>query len=74
MSFNLDVTGKLCEPGNVDEFITTIMELLSHDSLRWQMSMEGRKYAMSQRWDLILDRLLSSYQEVIQKEVSEKYA
>ena len=46
-----DVTGKLCEPGNVDEFITTIMELLSHDSLRWQMSMEGRKYAMSQRWD-----------------------
>ena len=69
-----DVTGKLCEPGNVDEFITAIMELLSHDSLRWQMSMEGRKYAMSQRWDLILDRLLSSYREVIQKEVSEKYA
>ena len=69
-----EITGKLCEPGNVDEFTTTIVDLLSHDSLRWQMSMEGRKYAMSQRWDLILDRLLSSYQEVIQKEVSEKYA
>ena len=69
-----NITGKLCEPGNVDEFTTMIVELLSHDSLRWQMSMEGRKYAMSQRWDLILDRLLSSYQEVIQKEVSEKYA
>lgn len=38
------------------------------------MSMEGRKYAMSQRCDLILDCLLSSYQEVIQKEASEKYA
>ena len=69
-----DVTGRLCEPGDVDEFVTTIIELLSHDSRRWQMSMEGRKYAMSQRWDLILDRLLSSYREIIQKEVSEKYA
>ena len=68
------VTGFLCEPGNDQEFASSIDKLLSHDSLRWQMGSEGRQYALTQRWDQIFEDLLAQYQEVIKKQSSRKYA
>ena len=68
------VTGNLCEPGDSQEFTNAIVHLLSHDSLRWQMGMEGRKFALSQRWDLIFDDLLTHYNSVISEQNNRKYA
>lgn len=64
--------GILCEPGAVNQFIYAITHLLSHDSKRWQMAMEGRKYALSQRWDHIFDQLIQQYAAAIHKK--KKYA
>ncbi|WP_428909605.1 glycosyltransferase family 4 protein [Niallia sp. Krafla_26] len=69
-----DVTGILCEPDNSSEFADSIVKLLSHESLRWQMRSEGRKYALSQRWDQIFQRLLMQYEEVIEQGRNRKYA
>lgn len=68
------LTGKLVEPGNVSEFIYSILVLLKHDSLRYQMGMEGRKYALTQKWEGIFENLLSSYDDVICHEILQKYA
>lgn len=67
-------TGLLCTPGAVEEYTQAIAHLLTHDSLRWQMGMEGRKYALTQRWDNIFNQLLSDYNRVIRKENSKIYA
>ncbi|WP_394231431.1 glycosyltransferase family 4 protein [Niallia oryzisoli] len=67
-------TGLLCAPGAAEEFNEAIVQLLSHDSLRWQMGMEGRKFALTQRWENIFDQLLSDYDQVIKKETNEIYA
>jgi glycosyltransferase involved in cell wall biosynthesis len=69
-----EVTGLLCESGKVQEFTHSIIHLLTHDSVRWQMGMEGRKYALSQRWDLIFDDLLAQYNSVMSEQSNEKYA
>ncbi len=42
-------TGLLCALGAVEDFTQTIVHLLTPDSLRWQMDMKRRKYALSQR-------------------------
>ena len=60
--------------GKAQEFINAIIHLLSYDSLRWQMGMEGRKYALSQRWDLIFDDLLAQYGSVMNEQGKEQYA
>lgn len=69
-----EVTGLLCESGKAQEFINAIIHLLSRDSLRWQMGMEGRKYALSQRWDLIFDDLLAQYDSVMSEQSKKQYA
>ncbi|MGJ7922540.1 glycosyltransferase family 4 protein [Neobacillus sp. LXY-4] len=68
------LTGKLVEPGNVQEFLDAIQMLLNHDSLRFQMGMEGRKYALTQKWEHIFENLLSSYEDVIGSERHAKFA
>ena len=35
------VTGALCHPGESKEFTNAIVQFLTHDSLRWQMGMDG---------------------------------
>ncbi|WP_338447981.1 glycosyltransferase family 1 protein [Niallia oryzisoli] len=67
-------TGFLCAPGEADEYNQAIVHLLSHDSLRWQMGMEGRNYALTQRWENIFNQLLSDYHHVIRKVNREIYA
>jgi glycosyltransferase involved in cell wall biosynthesis len=65
-------TGILCQPGAVEQFIHAIVHLLSHDRERWQMALEGRKYALSQKWDNIFEHLIRQYTDVIIK--NKKYA
>ncbi|TKC19192.1 glycosyltransferase family 4 protein [Robertmurraya kyonggiensis] len=61
-----DHTGHLCEPGNVEDFISRIVELLQNPSKRKQMGYEGRKYALSRSWNAIFHDLLTHYEEVIE--------
>lgn len=68
------VTGHLCEPRNVDEFTEMIIRLLNHDSLRKQMGMDGRAYALAQKWDQIFSQLIWQYSNVIQEPTEQKYA
>lgn len=68
------VTGRLCSPGNVLQFTQAVIELLDNHSLRNQMEIEGRKYALEQRWDTIFENLLSSYSSVVDKENKQKFA
>ncbi|MEH7352358.1 glycosyltransferase family 1 protein [Neobacillus drentensis] len=70
------VTGQLCKPGNVEEFSEAILQLLTNDRLREQMGSTGRKYALTQSWEQILQNLVSQYTHVIEDRDREeqKYA
>ena len=52
------VTGHLCESGNAEDFIQRIVQLLNNDSLRVQMALNARKYALTQKWDQIFENLI----------------
>lgn len=68
------VTGRLCQPGNVPEFSKAVLHLLESDSLRRQMGLEGRNYALTQKWDKVFENLLLSYSSFIKKPDEQKYA
>ncbi len=67
-------TGYLCKPGNVQEFTHSILQLIHHDGLRFQMGMDGRNYALTQKWDGIFENLLGHYSEVINTQAGQKFA
>ena len=68
------VTGRLCQPENVQHFTNAVIELLHNHLLRNQMGIEGRKYALTQKWDTIFENLLHSYTAVIVKDNKQEYA
>lgn len=68
------VTGHLCEPGNAEDFILRIIQLLNNDSLRAQMADNARKYALTQKWDQIFENLLAHYFDVLDEPVKKVYA
>lgn len=68
------VTGHLCEPGNVEEFVNRIIQLLGNDDFRGQMSLNARKYALTQKWDQIFENLLNHYSTVIDEPSKKIYA
>ncbi|RFB09641.1 glycosyltransferase family 1 protein [Bacillus sp. HNG] len=68
------VTGYLCEPGNTKDITDTIQHLLENDGVRNRMGMEGRKYALTQKWDVIFENLLYSYSNVLKDPSKQKYA
>ena len=69
------VTGSLCQPGNVDSFLQTpFFRLIENDSLRNEMGIEGRNYALTQKWDKIFDQLLWHYCHVIEEPNRQKFA
>jgi glycosyltransferase involved in cell wall biosynthesis len=68
------VNGQLCEPGNAEDFVTRIVQLLGNDPFRNQMSLNARKYALTQRWDQIFDNLLNHYSAVIEEPSKKIYA
>jgi glycosyltransferase involved in cell wall biosynthesis len=68
------VMGDLCSPGNIEQFSGSIQQLLASDSKRLQMGLEGRKYALMQKWDKIFDRILWHYSSIIKEQSEQKYA
>nr|WP_309101540.1 glycosyltransferase family 1 protein [Fredinandcohnia onubensis] len=68
------ITGYLCEPGQSTEMMNTIQQLLENDGVRNRMGLEGRKYALSQKWDVIFENLLYSYSTVLNDPSKQKYA
>ncbi|MEH7113122.1 glycosyltransferase family 1 protein [Neobacillus niacini] len=71
---SMGVTGHLCEPGNAEEFTQRIVQLLTNDSLRRQMSLNARKYALTQKWDQIFENLVDHYYSVIDAPAKKVYA
>ncbi len=69
-------TGRICEKSNADDFISAIHDLLVNDDERLKMGMEARTYALTKSWDVILDRLLVDYSEIIASHliINTKYA
>jgi glycosyltransferase involved in cell wall biosynthesis len=68
------VTGLLCSPGNEQEFAHSILHLITNHPLRKQMGNSGRRYALTQSWERILNNLINQYNETIQKRDLQKYA
>ncbi|MEK4148032.1 glycosyltransferase family 1 protein [Robertmurraya sp. FSL W8-0741] len=60
-------TGKLCQPGNVTEFVESITELVNKQSTLKLMSLEARNYALGQSWERIFSDLLMQYEGVVTK-------
>lgn len=60
-------TGLLCTPEQADEFKSALELLYNDPTMRQLMAAEARAYCMEQTWDSIFERLLLSYQEVIEK-------
>ena len=68
------VTGFLCDPGNTQQFTNSILQLLNHEDLRKKMGIQGRNYALTQKWDRIFDHLLWHYYDVLQEPKEQKFA
>ncbi|MEH7108082.1 glycosyltransferase family 4 protein [Bacillus sp. JJ1764] len=64
---NPGVTGELCTPGDPAEFANAIQKLLLNESLREQMGLAGRRYALAQNWETIFKHLLQHYSTVIEE-------
>jgi glycosyltransferase involved in cell wall biosynthesis len=68
------ITGFLCEPGNPESFKEALFKLMNTPSLLHMMGREGRNYALTQKWDTILESLVLSYRDVTEAGEEIKYA
>lgn len=68
------VTGHLCEPGDAEDFVNRIVQLLGNGPFRRQMALHARKYALTQKWDQIFENLLNHYSTVIDEPSKKIYA
>lgn len=59
--------GVLARPRDPEDLVSCILDLLDHPEKREGMRLEALASAQHQRWDHIFDRLLESYEEIIQK-------
>lgn len=57
--------GIACGPRNHHEMAGAMLSLAKNTELRAKMSCRARQFALKQTWDVILNNLLTSYQEVI---------
>ncbi|QJC53988.1 glycosyltransferase family 1 protein [Paenibacillus albicereus] len=62
-----EATGLLCPPGDAAAFAAAIERLAASPDEARRMGEEGRKHALSQSWEAILDDLLDQYGEVIER-------
>lgn len=60
-------TGILCQEKNSHQFVSAIVRMLSDPQLRVTMAEAGIKYAQSQSWEQIFQRLLQDYRMVLTK-------
>jgi len=67
-------TGILCQPGEKDHFIQSIIRLLENEQVLNNMGVEARKYALSQSWDMIFNQLITDYNSAIIHYDYQRYA
>ncbi|MBD1380221.1 glycosyltransferase family 4 protein [Metabacillus arenae] len=67
-------SGFLCKPQDTNQFIQSIQQLLNHSSLKTEMSLHARQYAITKTWDQILGDLLKEYEQVLIKPEQIRYA
>ncbi|MDD9148712.1 glycosyltransferase family 1 protein [Sporolactobacillus sp. CQH2019] len=58
-------TGILCTPQRVNEFTSAVSLLLRDHLKRREMSQAARRYALTQSWDQIFEKLLDDYADVV---------
>jgi len=58
-------TGILCTPRHLDDFVEAVTYLLDNPNKLKYMGEEARKFALTQSWDEIFDKLLLQYEEVL---------
>lgn len=58
--------GILCKPSSALEFTNAIIQLLNSEHKRFQMGIEARKYALTQKWEHIFEQLVGNYKSVLQ--------
>ena len=58
-------TGVLVPPGDPRAFADAVVSLLSDEGRRARLAEGARSHAITRTWPLILDKLLSSYEEVV---------
>ncbi len=58
-------TGFLCEPGNNEQFIKRVEQLVREPKLRANMSKRARDIALKQSWEDIFDKLFDEYKQAI---------
>jgi len=59
------ITGRICTAKSANEFSKAIIELLADQEKRRLFGIAARKYALSQSWESILDKLIGEYEEVL---------
>ncbi|WP_273128882.1 glycosyltransferase family 4 protein [Metabacillus sp. HB246100] len=69
-----DVNGILCEPKNVETFTRAITKLLTNETIRNEMQVEARQYALTQTWDCIFEGLLHDYEDTLMETKHIRYA
>lgn len=62
------VTGRLCEPGNVESFVASTRELVQNAALRQRMSSAAHERAQKFTWKKVLDQMAQYYDEVLQNQ------
>lgn len=60
--------GYLCETNSTEEFSNYISLCLEHPDLRKKLGLQARRYALTQTWDRVFDRLLTYYTILLEKE------
>lgn len=63
---NPGVSGYLCIPDNIGDFHHTLEYLLNNEDLRLTFGQAARKFAESQSWSSIFNKLVDSYRNVIE--------
>ncbi|WP_274363388.1 glycosyltransferase family 4 protein [Paenibacillus thermotolerans] len=61
-------TGLLCPPGDAAAFAQALLTLYDSPGLLKRLGAGGRHYALTQSWDSVFERLLSSYRGLLEKE------
>lgn len=68
------MTGMLCAPNRVEEFIYSITYLIENEQLLTKMSKYAREFALKQSWESIFDSLIEEYTTAIYKDNMQKFA
>ena len=63
--------GISCNEKAEDEFYNACEKLITDDTLRISLAENARNYMLEKSWEKTFDRLISSYQEVIDNKVED---